>query len=102
MWDCHGTVNHSGEHYKKHEDFIESNFVFGNLRPLPQNTARLRMIDYCKLAGVKKIRIHDFRHSHASYLISKGYDIVTIARRLGHSDIEMTLNRYAHMMPQAV
>lgn len=54
---------------------------------------------YCKLANVKKIRIHDFRHSHASLLLSKGVPITVISQRLGHSDINMTLNTYSHMMP---
>jgi len=39
------------------------------------------------------------QHSHASLLISLGSDILTVARRLGHADVKMTLNRYAHLMP---
>ena len=85
--------------YSKYEIFLENGYVFGNVRPLPQNTIRRKLASYCEKSGVKLIRIHDFRHSHASLLISKGQDIVTIARRLGHADIEMTLNRYAHLMP---
>ena len=51
-------------------------------------------------SGVKKIRIHDFRHSHASLLISKGVPITVISKRLGHSNIQMTLNIYAHLIPE--
>lgn len=47
-------------------------------------------------AGVKKMRIHDLRHSHASYLLSNGIDIVTISRRLGHEKVQTTLNTYCH------
>lgn len=54
--------------------------------------------DACKKAGVKEIRIHDFRHTHASLLISQGVSIVAVAKRLGHSNIEQTLNTYAHLM----
>lgn len=86
-------------YYKKYDGFSESNYIFGNLKPLPPETIRKRLRAYCKEAGVKVIRIHDFRHSHASVLINKGHDIVTIAKRLGHGNIEMTLNRYAHLMP---
>lgn len=86
-------------YYKKFVMFSDSNYIFGNLRPLPPETIRRKLKEYCDKAGVKIIRIHDFRHSHASLLISKGHDIVTVARRLGHSDIEMTLNRYSHVMP---
>lgn len=56
--------------------------------------------NYCVKAGVKKIRIHDFRHSHASLLLSKNVPIIVIFERLGHFDINMTLNTYSHMIPK--
>ena len=56
--------------------------------------------NYCVKAGLKKIRIHDFRHSHASLLLSKNVPITVISERLGHSDINMTLNTYFHMIPE--
>ena len=49
-------------------------------------------------AGVKRIRIHDLRHSHISLLINKGIPAVAIAKRVGHETIYITL-RYAHMFP---
>ena len=52
-----------------------------------------------KLSGVKKIRIHDFRHSHASLLIELGFTPKEIAERLGHENIETTLNTYSHLYP---
>lgn len=54
---------------------------------------------YVKQTGVKRIRIHDFRHSHASYLINKGIGISVVAARLGHGDVSMTLNVYSHLYP---
>ena len=45
------------------------------------------------------MKIHDLRHSHASLLISQGESIVMVAKRLGHSNIEQTLNTYSHLMP---
>ena len=51
-----------------------------------------------KEAGVKRIRIHDLRHSHVSLLINMGFTPVAIADRLGHESIEVTL-RYAHLFP---
>lgn len=56
---------------------------------------------FVEQSGVPKIRIHDFRHSHASYLIGNGMNIVDVSKRLGHSDITMTLNTYIHFMPHA-
>lgn len=54
---------------------------------------------YVKESDVKKIRIHDFRHSHASYLINKGIIASVVAARLGHSDVSTTLNIYSHLFP---
>lgn len=52
-----------------------------------------------KLAGVKRIRLHDLRHSHASLLIELGVSPIMIQQRLGHEDIETTLNTYSHLYP---
>ena len=51
-----------------------------------------------KAAGVKKIRIHDLRHSHISALIDMGFSAVAIADRVGHESIDITY-RYAHLFP---
>ena len=50
-------------------------------------------------AGVKRIRLHDLRHSHASLLIEKGTPPLLVAERLGHDSIETTLNTYSHLFP---
>lgn len=51
-----------------------------------------------KLAGVKRIRIHDLRHSHVSHLIELGFSALAIADRVGHESIDITY-RYAHLFP---
>ena len=48
-------------------------------------------------AGVKKIRLHDLRHSHAALLIEMDVNILAISKRLGHKDIKTTLNIYGHL-----
>lgn len=53
----------------------------------------------CAASGVKRIRIHDLRHSHASLLIDLGYSPLLIAERLGHESIETTLQTYSHLYP---
>lgn len=53
-----------------------------------------------KQAGVKPIRVHDLRHSHASLLINNGVNIKAISERLGHDNIQTTLNIYAHIYEQ--
>lgn len=50
-------------------------------------------------SGVKHIRVHDLRHSHASLLIEMGFLPLEIAERLGHEKIETTLNTYSHLYP---
>jgi len=52
-----------------------------------------------KETGVKRIRIHDLRHSHASLLVELGFQPLAIAERLGHEKIETTLNTYSHLYP---
>ncbi len=53
----------------------------------------------CAETGVKRIRVHDLRHSHASLLIELGYSPLLIAERLGHENIETTLRTYSHLYP---
>ena len=52
-----------------------------------------------KASGVKRIRLHDIRHSHASLLVEMGFTPLAIAERLGHEKIETTLNTYSHLYP---
>ena len=47
-------------------------------------------------AGLRSIRIHDARHTHASLLIGSGADVVAVSRRLGHSNPSITLGTYSH------
>ena len=51
-----------------------------------------------KATGVKRIRIHDIRHSHISLLIDMGFTAIAIADRVGHESIDITYN-YAHLFP---
>lgn len=88
------------EKYKRLEGFEENWYIFGCIQPLSPTTIGRKKDKYCNIAGVKKIRIHDFRHSHASLLLSYGVPITVISQRLGHSDITMTLNTYSHLIPQ--
>ncbi len=52
----------------------------------------------CKASGVKKIRIHDLRHSHVSLLINMGFSALAIGKRVGHETEKITY-RYAHLFP---
>jgi integrase len=46
-------------------------------------------------------RIHDLRHSHASWLIAAGVDLLTVSRRLGHESITTTADLYGHLLPES-
>lgn len=74
--------------------------VCGGPTHLGSYTIRNRKISYAGDAGLPQIRIHDFRHSHASLLVNNGINIQEVARRLGHSNVQVTWNTYAHLYPR--
>ena len=71
--------------------------MFGNIAPLSATTLLDRKTKNAFMARVKDIRIHDFRHSCASLLIDSGTKITLVAKHLGHTKIDETLNTYSHM-----
>lgn len=74
--------------------------VFGEFHDHISTTTLDRKYErWVKESKVNKIRLHDFRHSHASYLINKGTIASVIAKRLGHSNVATTLNVYSHLYP---
>ena len=81
-------------------NFSEDSRVLGDGKCLRDTTLQQKNILYSKLAGVKTIRIHDFRHSHASLLANMGINIQEVARRLGHTKVEITWNTYSHLYPK--
>ena len=72
-----------------------------NARLFHMNISNVRLIKdkYLRLAKLPPVRVHDFRHSHVALLVELGENPLLIANRLGHSDIKMTLNTYAHLYP---
>jgi len=52
-----------------------------------------------KHAGVKRIRLHDARHTHASLWLKLGIHPKIVQERLGHASIQMTLDLYSHIAP---
>lgn len=87
------------KYYKDVIGFKESWYIFGGIKPLAPTTIDRKMKKYCEISGIKKIRIHDIRHSHTSLLISKNAKITAVSKRLGHSNISTTLNTYSHLLP---
>lgn len=68
--------------------------------PLVKSTISRWIKKYSELAGVPKINAKGLRHSHASFLIAElGADVLTVSRRMGHSNPAVTLKYYAHFFP---
>lgn len=67
--------------------------------PVSKSFLNCAMARGCKKTGVKKIRVHDLRHSHASLLIEMGASPLLVKERLGHENIETTLQTYSHLYP---
>lgn len=82
-------------------EFNDSWFCFGGYKPISNPRARSAKNKALRREkSLPAFRIHDLRHSHASYLIEKGVNIYKISQRLGHSSISMTLDRYGHLLDQ--
>lgn len=102
MPDCLVTIlNEHKERWSSAPGFSDDFHVCGGSRPLRDTSIENMNKRFAASAGVKKIRIHDFRHSHVSLLANAGVNIQEIARRLGHSDVQMTWGVYSHMYPAA-
>ena len=96
-------INILNEHQKRYQSingYSDNLRICGGIKCLRDTTIEKRNEKFAEIAKVKKIRIHDFRHSHASLLANNGINIQEIARRLGHTNIEITWNIYSHLYPQ--
>ena len=65
---------------------------------ITKNGLHREMSRASEAAGVKRIRIHDLRHSHISLLIEMGFSAVAIGDRVGHESVDITYH-YAHLFP---
>ena len=88
------------EHKKRQESLHNFTDDFRICNSIRDTTIRRKNQECSKKAGLKTIRIHDFRHSHASALANNNINIQEVARRLGHSQIEITWNTYCHLYPR--
>ena len=93
-------LNAHKERQKKIPGFTEDFRVCGGTECLRDTTIDKRNRAIASAAELPLIRIHDFRHSHASLLANEGINIQEVARRLGHSDVQMTWKVYAHLYPR--
>ena len=54
---------------------------------------------YGEQAGVPQLTVHSLRHFHATLLLQSGQNIVVVSKRLGHAQVSMTTDIYAHALP---
>ena len=78
--------------------FNEKWYVFGKSDPICGGSIRYQQSIAERRSGVKHIKIHGFRHSHASNLINLGAPISMVSQRLGHCDTSTTLDIYTHLL----
>lgn len=71
-------------------------FIFGGIKPLSPSSCNRRKKKACEKANLRSITLHQFRHSHATLLLSNGIMLNEVSRRLGHSKTSTTLNIYCH------
>ena len=94
------------KYYKdKYVDFNEDCFVFGMINPLSPTTVDTKNRKFATEAKLERITIHDFRHSHATFLLNSTSDklnqtnmLILVSKRLGHSDINETVKTYTHLL----
>ena len=82
------------------KDFTLNFRICGGESALRDTSIEKHNTKFADDAGLPHIRIHDFRHSHASLLANSGINIQEIARRLGHSNVQQTWNTYSHLYPR--
>ena len=97
------------EHKEKQEEACavlggplqKDDLVFSTLegRPLRPSTVSRAWTTLAARAGVKVIRLHDARHTHASLMLKQGVHPKIVQERLGHASIQVTLDTYSHVAP---
>lgn len=93
-------AEHKQRQQKASKNFSDDFRICGGEQPLRDTSIENHNKIYSTAAGLPHIRIHDFRHTHASLLANESINVQEIARRLGHSDVQMTWNIYSHLYPR--
>lgn len=79
------------------EDADDDNFVLSNTsKPMEPRTMQMRFARVLEKANLPSVHFHSLRHYFASLCIKLGFDVKALSEILGHSSVEITLNRYVH------
>ena len=71
-------------------------YIFGKERPLEPRTLQNHFKKFLKEAGLEHKNFHTLRHTFSTNCIERGTDVKSLSEMLGHSDVQITLNRYVH------
>jgi integrase len=83
-------------------EYSDLGIVFSQVSGKPLDGRDLVQRDFeplIKQARVPRIRFHDLRHTHASYLLRAGVHPKVVSERLGHSRVGITMDTYSHVLP---
>jgi Phage integrase family len=67
----------------------------------PDESIEINFLPVLAKAGIRRIRLHDLRHTFGSLLIQNGASIVYVKEQMGHSSIQVTVDTYGHLIPGA-
>lgn len=91
------------EYIKSFESIEPDAFVFASAKMknkvIGETSIKREQVRICKSVKLRVIKLHEFRHSCATYLFNKNVDIEVVSAWLGHSDMSTTLRVYAHLLP---
>ena len=101
-------MNNSSEHYLRElKEYAERNKIetkyVAYTRIGTRTNARNLQRDFSKIlkrAGVENCSLHTLRHTFGSMLVRKGVQLVVVSRMMGHSNIQITINRYIHILQE--
>ena len=82
---------------KKYNDCNFDFYIFGGIKPLAPTTINRYKKIACDRVGIRPIKLHEFRHSHASFLNAYNIPMQQITERLGHSSVSVTSSIYVHL-----
>lgn len=89
-------------HRRLGSKFVQNDFLLSNLNGMPRSPNSFSAHEYKRIleaAGIStKVRVHDLRHTHATWLLEAGVNVKVVSERLGHASIRITLDTYAHVL----
>lgn len=82
--------------FKKFKNDNDIYVISGKSKPIEPRTLQYRFAKILKNVNLPSVHFHSLRHLFATNCISLGFDVKTLSEILGHSSVEITLNRYVH------